>query len=152
MSNCLALLMMMFPPQDFMCVEYLDYPVPHPPVSGAAPLFVRSYWPYNAEGVRLDGYGGQCDIDCSLTATGWPVPYLADDYLAGVQIAACPSSWIGKTITIEGYGRFPCWDTFGNEWYRAGMFYHDLHGWGYPVDLLRPFAHSTVPAGGWKVE
>jgi hypothetical protein len=152
MTECLMLLMVLFNPQEYMCVPYLDYPVPNAPPLHKTKLLVTSYWPYKTNGTRMVGLNGQCDEDCSRTANGWEVPYYADDYLSGLQIAACPGDWIGRTIVIDGYGIYPCYDRFGNEWYDKGIFYHDRHGWVVAVDLLHPFAHGTVPAEGWRIK
>ena len=153
MTTCLQLLVMLYLPGDHVCVEYLELPVPAPPPAEEMPLFVRSYWPYHEDGTRMTAYNLQCDHDCSVTAAGWPVPLLADDYLSGgVMVAACPDSWTGTAVSVVGYGTYQCWDRFGNANYAAGPFYHDrLHTWGVAIDLLHPGAHETLAADQWEV-
>lgn len=95
-----------------------------PPI-GEVCLSVTNYWPYEwyGEWVLMDGWNGQCDSDCSVTAIMEPVTL---DVMG--KRAAVPASLLGYTIHLPKWGALYGWDTFGNETYRNGVFWHDGYG------------------------
>lgn len=157
MLNCLLFLTLLTPidAEQLTCVDYAPYLVPAPPDILEMPLHATTYWVWNADGQRLPAWQGQCDSDCSVTATMHPLPYLADDYLqkGNLNIAACPLPWLRKTIHIKGRGDWHCLDTYGDINYRSGPIWHQaLNAWVFPIDLLAPTGHYLIPAGSWYIK
>lgn len=65
--------------------------------------------------------GVNCDHDCSTMASG--VKVTPDRY---GNTAACIRAWMGKTVVIEGIGRFTCLDTGGAIVEHPGFIWIDL--------------------------
>jgi hypothetical protein len=118
-------------------------------------LSITSYWVWNKDGEMLDGWGNQCNEDCSITASGTTLPAVSSDYSGGY--AACVQDWTSlvgyptKTLDIDGYGKYTCVDTFGEPSYRKPFFHEGYDRWVIPVDLLHPGAQDLVCdwSGGW---
>lgn len=107
----------------------------HVPPLSQTPLHVTNYWVFDENGEYLPGYMGQCDSDCSATATG----FVLEQEDRG-QVEACISKWtrLYWTTALTFNGRtVACVDTFGDETYRAGPFWHEGWGsWVVAVDLF----------------
>lgn len=150
MTTAIKLLpLLLFPVQgpayNADCPAQLVNPAHRPSVRCHIPAHVTNYWPYNADGSMMSGWGGQCDSDCSVTATGMSTA-------AGVGvIAACPDRLIGETVSLGVYGVRGCNDAFGDPDYRNGPFFHERRGvWVVPFDLLQAEpAYDLV--WGWEV-
>lgn len=123
-----------------------EVPEPPPPIEEMC-LSVTSYWVWNDSGVMMDGWGGQCNEDCSYTASGHRLPYLAQDFQGGY--AACIQDWTKlkgyptKVVTFDEFSLF-CVDNFGDPDYRE-PFYHDYYKrWVVPIDVLAQGVHRLV--------
>jgi hypothetical protein len=153
MTTCLMILFTVIHPidaQNYQCVLYRDDPVPMEPPTHEIPIHMTNYNPWDEQGILMvsGNKTSQCDNDCSRTAAGFEIPTKAEDL--NTYVAACPFPDVGFEITIRGVKYF-CWDTFGNEYYRAGPFFHEGRGvWVYPVDILTPHPiYQLVPAEEW---
>ncbi len=120
-------------------------------------LSVTSYWVWGTDGQILDGWGNQCNEDCSITASGTRLPMQSTGYEGGY--AACIQDWTSlvgyptKTLDIAGYGEYKCVDTFGELSYTKPFFHEYYEQWVIPVDLLHPGAQGLVCdwSGGWAI-
>lgn len=125
------------------CWHHLHTPSP-PPGYCRPPAHLTNYWPF-ANGQLMNGWNGQCDADCSVTATG--VPTVA----AVGWVAACPDAMIGEAVRLGNYGVWACNDAFGAEAYRNGPFWHERRGvWVVPFDLLTETATYEL-VWNWEV-
>lgn len=126
------------------CPAHLVNPTRRPPARCHIPAHLTNYWPF-ADGQLMDGYNGQCDSDCSVTATGVPTVEAVG------WVAACPTALIGETVDLGVYGVWACNDAFGDPDYAAGPFYHEGRGlWVMPFDLLTA-APTYELLWGWEV-
>lgn len=86
---------------------------------------VTNYWPFDEDG-QIVSYAGQADGDPYHTAGMIDVAINRDfDWVAGPLSlleagAAIKLSWLDEPL--------PVWDTFGDEAYQAGVFWHDGYG------------------------
>jgi len=126
---------------------------PQPPISEMC-LSVTSYWVWDENGDVLPGWGGQCNDDCTVVASGHTLPIRAEGYDGGY--AACIQDWTKlkgsptKTVTFDGKTVY-CVDNFGDSDYWA-PFYHDYYErWVIPIDILAEFEHGLQCdwSGSW---
>lgn len=116
-----------------------------PPLIPEMCLSTTSYWVWDSSGDIFSGWNGQCNEDCSLTAAGYSLPDLAEEYFGGY--AACIQEWTklkGFPTRIVKFNDFRvyCVDNFGDPNYRA-PFYHDYYQrWVIPVDVLAEGVHG----------
>lgn len=119
-------------------------------------ISLTSYWVWKEDGTFLDGWGGQCDSDCTTTANGTTLSH--DWAWTGqgdpLSAAACISPWVRlgttRTITLPYYGEVSCVDAFGLESYRQPFYHPTYERWIVPVDLLAQGVHDLI-CGGWSL-
>jgi len=109
---------------------------PPPPIEEAC-WSITNYWPYtdiNGQWLMMDGFGGQCDSDCTHTA-------IMADVTLDMQgkAAAVPLPLIDKMLYAPGLGDLWAWDTFGAKAYREGVFWHYTYDeWVIGIDVFTP--------------
>jgi hypothetical protein len=107
---------------------------------------VTNYWPFDGYGNRFEGFNGQCDHDCSVTATGIEVT----QELSGT-IAAMPNYYTGLYVSLSGYDdELYVGDRFGlYDWQNGPIWYEAYDTWAMPVDVMTPVELSYIDYGCW---
>lgn len=93
-------------------------------------ISLTAYWPFNEDGKAVP-WNGQADGSPSLTANGFRISPDSKN-----KVAAAPLMLVGGSVDIMGISA-NIHDTFGNEVYQHGIFWHDGYNhWVLPVDIL----------------